>query len=190
MKSRGLVVALALLLAIGATAAVFLYVNGVREDASTTGTLTTVIVSTQDVQANADLDPLLAEDGVFAREGRARVHPRGRRRHGHRPAPGPHHHVPIIANEQIPLSRLDTGDSTLANLDISPGHVATTVRVDGPAGVGGNLIAGSNVTVYATFDGVQSLQLGEGAREAGDRNAPPGPPQASLPSLTLTLIPT
>ena len=33
MRSRGLVVALALLLAVGATVAVFLYVNGVRKDA-------------------------------------------------------------------------------------------------------------------------------------------------------------
>src|SRR4051812_10425542 len=107
MKSRGLVVALALLLAIGATAAVFLYVNGVREDASTTGTLTTVIVSTQDVQANADLDPLLAEDGVFV----PKDVPESTLVDGAvtdiAQLQGRTTTFPIIANEQIPLSRLD-----------------------------------------------------------------------------------
>jgi pilus assembly protein CpaB len=194
MKSRGLVVALALLLAIGATAAVFLYVNGVREDATTTGTLTPVIVSTQDIQANAELDPLLTEGGVFIEkqvpestlvdgavtdlaelQGRTTT-------------------FPIIANEQIPASRLDTGVSTLSNLAVSQGHIGTTVRVDGPAGVGGNIIPGSNVTVYATFSGVKVFKsfkdLINSATGSGGNPAAAAQPQTELPALTLTLIPT
>ena len=63
MKSRGLVVAIAVVLAVLAAVGVIVYTSGVRENAITEGT-TTVLVSTQDIQANTPLDPLISQ-GVF-----------------------------------------------------------------------------------------------------------------------------
>ena len=57
MRSRGLVVAIAVVLAIVAAAAVILYTNGVKSDAVTGGALSVVVVSKQDIAANTNLNP-------------------------------------------------------------------------------------------------------------------------------------
>ena len=194
MRSRGLVVALALLLAIGATAAVFLYVNGVREDAKTGGNLVAVVVATQDIQANADLNPLVEAgafttaqvtpetlvDGAVTSQDQLRDQTTT---------------FPILANEQIPLSRLSSGEPIQGGrFGISPGHVGTTVRVDGPPGVGGNLARGDNVVVYATFAGVKVFksfkELVDQATNTNPNATNPATNQQALPALTVTLIPT
>src|SRR6266496_1387939 len=64
MKIRGMAVLVALLLAVGATLAVFLYVRGVRDEAKVTSGSVNVIVSKVDVQAGTPLDPL-ASQGAF-----------------------------------------------------------------------------------------------------------------------------
>jgi Flp pilus assembly protein CpaB len=191
MRSRGLVVALALLLAIGATAAVFLYVNGVREDAKTGGDLVLVVVANQDIQANAELNPLIDAgafttaqvtpetlvDGAVTSEDQLRDQTTT---------------FPILANEQIPLSRLSSGEAIQGGrFGISPGHVGTTVRVEGPPGVGGNLARGDNVVVYATFSGVKVFKsFKELVNQATSANGTASPTNQALPALTVTLIPT
>ena len=80
MRSRGLVVAIAVVLAIVAAAAVILYTNGVKNDAVTGGALSVVVVSKQDIAANTSLNPLL-EQGVVHRAARADRRRRRRRRH-------------------------------------------------------------------------------------------------------------
>jgi pilus assembly protein CpaB len=193
MRSRGLVVALALLLAIGATAAVFLYVNGVREDAKTGGNLVTVVVATQDIQANAELTPLV-EAGAFTT---AQVTPETLV-DGAVTSPDQLRDqtttFPILANEQIPLSRLSSGEPIAGGrFGISPGHVGTTVRVDGPPGVGGNLSRGDNVVVYATFGGVPVFKSFKELVDQATNSKPNAPAPTSnqaLPALTVTLIPT
>ena len=82
MRSRGLVVAIAVVLAIVAAAAVILYTNGVKKDAVTGGALRVVVVATQDIPANTNLNPLLEEGAFTELEGAGR---RGRRRRGHEP---------------------------------------------------------------------------------------------------------
>src|SRR3990170_6077591 len=62
MRSRGLVVAIAVVLAVAAAAAVILYTQGVKQEAIVGGELRTVIVSTQEILANEPLDPLIAQD--------------------------------------------------------------------------------------------------------------------------------
>jgi pilus assembly protein CpaB len=194
MRSRGLVVALALLLAIGATAAVFLYVNGVREDAKTGGDLIDVVVATQDIQANAALNPRL-DAGVFTTakvtqetlvDG-AITSPEQLRDQTTT--------FPILANEQIPLSRLSSGEQiTGGGLGISPGHVGTTVRVDGPNAVGGHVVRGDNIVVYATFSSqkiFKSLKDFVDTVTNSNQNAlAPATAQESLPPFTVTLIPS
>jgi pilus assembly protein CpaB len=194
MRSRGLVVALALLLAIGATAAVFLYVNGVRQDAKTGGDLIDVVVATQDIQANAALNPLL-DAGVFTTakvtqetlvDG-AITSPEQLRDQTTT--------FPILANEQIPLSRLSSGEQiTGGGLGISPGHVGTTVRVDGPNAVGGHVVRGDNIVVYATFSSqkiFKSLKdFVDTVTSSGRSALAPATAQESLPPFTVTLIPS
>jgi Flp pilus assembly protein CpaB len=188
-----LVVALALLLAIGATAAVFLYVNGVREDAKSGGDLVEVVVATQDIGANAALNPLI-DAGAFTTaevtqdtlvDG-AVTDPEQLRDQTTT--------FPILANEQIPLSRLSSGEQIAGGgLGISPGHVGTTFRVDGPPGVGGHIVRGDNIVVYATFSGVKVFKsFKELVNDATSSNPNATAPtaQASLPALTVTLIPT
>ncbi len=64
MRSRGLVVAIAAVLAVVAAAAVVLYTNGVKNDAETGGSLALVIVANQDIPANTPLNPLI-DGGAF-----------------------------------------------------------------------------------------------------------------------------
>jgi Flp pilus assembly protein CpaB len=61
MKSRGVVVVLALILATIATAGVFLYSRGVKQEAIKGGDLQDVIVSKVDIPANTELDELISQ---------------------------------------------------------------------------------------------------------------------------------
>jgi hypothetical protein len=147
MKSRGLVVAIAVVLAVLAAVGVIVYTNGVREEVLVNETRV-VIVATQDIPANTALDPLIdgavfntinvpldnAVDGAVTsiEDLRGRITT-----------------APIFANEQIPLSRVGEGDAGL--LGISPGHVGLGVQVEGARAVNGSVQRGTNVVIYATF---------------------------------------
>ncbi|HEX5936922.1 MAG TPA: Flp pilus assembly protein CpaB [Actinomycetota bacterium] len=154
MRSRGLVVAIAVVLAVAAAAAVILYTQGVKEDAETGGSLTTVIVANQNIPPSQPLDPLI-EQGVFTEldvpqdslvngavtdigqlESQTSV-------------------SEILANEQIPLSRLSSGEGN--TVGVSEGHVGVAIELRAPQGGTGNINPGDNVAVFATFQDVQAL---------------------------------
>lgn len=150
MRSRGLVVAIAIVLAIVAAAAVILYTNQVREDAIT-DEATQVVIATQDIQAGTQLDPLLTQ-GVFDEinvpndalvEGA--VTTLGQLQ-------GQTTKSPILAREQIPTSRLATGQSDLSLAGVSDGHVGVALSLDGPRAGAGAIRLGDNVAVYVTFN--------------------------------------
>ncbi len=153
MRSRGLVVVLALILATVATAAVFLYAQGVREEARRGGDLTTVVVSKVDIPANTDLNNLIAE-GQFVEkeiptdavvEGAVTSVSQLRNRRNN---------TFILAGEQIPISRVEGAKVPGGVLSIPEGHQAITVSLDAPRAVGAALAGGDNVTIYATFTDV------------------------------------
>ena len=130
MKSRSLVVAGALVLALLATAGVFLYVSNVKEEAETGGALTTVLVSTTDIPAGTDLNPL-ADQGAFTPKPfpadsvvQGAVTSVGQLRD--RAAA-----VPILAGEQIALSRLSGTQEKLPGgvFGLQEGYQAVTVRL-------------------------------------------------------------
>jgi len=152
MKVRGVVVVLAFLLAAGATAAVFAYVNGVKNDnKSATGNMVQVVVSKQDIPAGTNLDELIAsgsfttiqvpEDAVVpgavtdlaALQGQETA-------------------LPVVAGEQIPTARL-VGTSQLGGgvLGIPKGYEAITLPLDVPRTAGAVIQRGDHVTVYATL---------------------------------------
>jgi len=197
MRSRGLVVALALLLALGATAAVFLYVNGVKDNAISSGEVSTVIVSTQVIPANSSLNPLI-DNGVFEE----RTIPKDAVVEGaitsldqlrNRTAVSP-----ILANEQIPAERLSGGQQAQGGaLGICNDCVALSIDVDAPNGVGGNVHAGDNITLYATFDNLKVFQSTRDLLQALTGKGTPAQQQASatsptvqFPPFTMTLEPT
>ena len=188
MRSRGLVVALAVLLAVAAAGAVVLYTNGVKKAAESGGTLTTVIVATQDIPANTSLDPLI-EGGGFkelsvpsdavvdgAVTSLAALH-------------GQTTTAPIVANEQLTASNLSSGEQVAGGmLGISKGHLALTIKLNAPQGVNGNIQRGDNITIFATYTGASVLtgvtlpQLLNGTASTTETQ--------SLPDFTVSLIPT
>ena len=155
MRSRGLVVGIALVLAVVAAAAVILYTNKVKTDAALGGNQATVVVSNQDIPANTALNTLLA-----ANSGAFKVVS-----------------VPttvevagavtdvaqltdqittglILANEQIPVSRLSSGTTTgVSSIGVTKGNVGVTVELKGDAGGDGVIHAGDYLTVYGNYSG-------------------------------------
>jgi Flp pilus assembly protein CpaB len=151
MRSRGLVVAIAVILAVVAAGAVVLYTNGVKEDATTGGTLAAVIVSTQDIPANTSLDPLI-EQGVFSEiqvpidavvDGAIIDSAQ---------LAGQTTSQAILANEQISERRLASGDAIAGGpIGITAEHVGVSVQLTSERGVSGAVTNGANVALYATF---------------------------------------
>jgi Flp pilus assembly protein CpaB len=151
MRSRGLVVAIAVVLAIVAAAAVILYTNGVKNDAVTGGALSVVVVAKQDIAANTNLNPLL-EEGAFTElrvptdavvDGAVTSLNELR---------GQTTTAPILANEQIASPRLSGGEAPQGGaLGITPDNVGLPIVLEGgPAGYG-LIQRGDNVAVFATF---------------------------------------
>jgi Flp pilus assembly protein CpaB len=147
MRSRGLVVAIAVVLAVLAAIGVIVYTNQVKNSATTEDTVA-VIVSNQDIPASTELDPLVSQ-GVFKQIRvpkdalvQAAVVNLDQLQDKVTSAP-------ILANEQIPASRLGEGTSNL--LGISPGRMALSMELDSPPGGNGHVQQGDAVSVFVTF---------------------------------------
>jgi Flp pilus assembly protein CpaB len=188
MRSRGLVVAIAVVLAIVASAAVILYTNGVKEDAVTGGSLSEVVVASQDIPANTNLNPLI-DQGVFsilrvpidAVVDGAVSDPSQLR--------GLTSTAPILANEQIPVGRLSSGEAPQGgSLGISEGNVALSIRVDDEAAVNGSITRGSSIVVYATYDSPEFLPGGTPQQQI--TKASTSVQSGELPTFTISLIPS
>jgi Flp pilus assembly protein CpaB len=145
MRSRGLVVAIAVVLAVLAAVGVIVYTSNIRKDVQAEGT--EVIVSSQDIPPNTALDPLIAGgafrqinvppdalvDGAITNTDQLR---------------GLTSSAQILQNEQIPIGRVTGAISQLA---ISEGNVGIGLQIDGSAAVNGYIQQGSSVVLYATF---------------------------------------
>ena len=147
MRSRGLVVAIAVVLAVLAAVGVIVYTSSVREKAVDENT-TPVLASTQDIQANTPLDPLIAQ-GVFQT---IQV-----------PNDG------VVPDAVTDVSQLQGQTATAPDLPeradparphllraqnilgIDPGNVGLGLEVEGQAAVNGTVQQGDNISIYATF---------------------------------------
>ena len=147
MKSRGLVVAIAVVLAVLAAVGVIVYTSNVRETAVDENT-TSVLASTQDIQANTPLDPLIAQ-GVFQtiQVPNTGVVPNAVIDVSQ--LQGLTATAPIYQNEQIPLDRISSGASNILGID--PGNIGLGLEVQGQAAVNGFVQQGDFITIYATF---------------------------------------
>jgi Flp pilus assembly protein CpaB len=150
MRSRGLVVAIAVVLAVLAAVGVIVYTNQVRTEVTEQDTVP-VLVANQDIDANTNLSPLI-DQGVFdyvrvpddalvqgavttmeELQGQTTV-------------------APIFAREQIPESRLSSGESVVSQVGVTEGHVGVSVDLEAPRGGGGLVQRGDSIGIYATFE--------------------------------------
>ncbi len=186
MKVRGLAIVLAMLLAVGATAAVYLYVQGVREDARAPAEMVKVVVSKQDIAAGTQLDNLISS-GAFTTlsiPGEALVEGSVTELSQLK---GQTTRFPILQGEQITAARFQESEFQVAGgvLGIPSGFKAVTLSLGLPQAVGGVVQAGDHVTLYATFDdiklvtGLDAVLAGKGATEK----------QHSIGTFTVTVVP-
>jgi Flp pilus assembly protein CpaB len=188
MRSRGLVVAIAVVLAVAAAAAVVLYTQGVKTEAIQGGNLTTVIVSTQEIQPNTPLDPLLDQE-AFREIQVPQDAVVGGAVTDLKELEGLTTTSTILANEQIPQSRLSSADSNPNRLGITEGHIAVSVELDAPEGGDGHIQPGDNVSVFATYQNVQMI-TGKVRELVTNPNAVNVGQKVDLPDFTVTLVPT
>jgi Flp pilus assembly protein CpaB len=141
------VVAIAVVLAVLAAVGVIVYTNQVEQEAITEDSVV-VVVSKQDIAPNTNLNALLDAGGfqeirvpqdalvagaVTTLDGlRDRITS-----------------APILANEQIPESRL--GEGGLNFVGITKDHVGLGIEVGGPQSVNGLISRGDSIVIYATF---------------------------------------
>jgi Flp pilus assembly protein CpaB len=146
MRSRGLVVAIAVVLAVLAAVGVVVYTNSVKNGGGQDQVQ--VIVSSQDIDANTPLDPLI-DQGVF----QSVSIPQDTLVDGavteQSELQGQTTSATIYANEQIPTSRLSTTGGN--PLGISPGHVGIGIALDGPNSVNGYIQNNGQVALYVTY---------------------------------------
>jgi pilus assembly protein CpaB len=158
MKKRGVALFVALLLAGGATAAVFLYVQGVRREASAAPSTVRVIVPKRDIAAGTELDGLISagafttldvsQDAVVPGAVTDLSQLRGRTTSTF-----------ILQDEQITTARLQgSTQATGGILGIPKGYQALTFQSTLEGVVGGVLQAGDHVTVYGSFDASGSVK--------------------------------
>jgi Flp pilus assembly protein CpaB len=150
MRSRGLVVAIAVVLAVLAAVGVIVYTNQVKNEAATANTVP-VVVAVDNVEANTPLDPLLDQGGFFETKfvpedglvADAVTSPDQLR--------GQTTAAPIFANEQIPATRLSSGAAGVSFSGVSKNHIGVAMELEGPRAGNGLVQQGQNVAVFATF---------------------------------------
>jgi Flp pilus assembly protein CpaB len=157
MNSRSIVTVAAFLLAVIATVAVLLYVNGVRDEAEGGGTQVEVVVSTIDLPAGADMDDAIA-DGSFTTATIAEDDVVAGVVSSLDELGGRVTRYPILAGEQITTARLQGSADELPGgvLGIPKGYEAISFLLDVPRVIGGIPQPGDHITAFATF--TQSVQ--------------------------------
>ncbi|HET7481753.1 MAG TPA: Flp pilus assembly protein CpaB [Actinomycetota bacterium] len=169
MRSRGLVIAVAFVLAMSATFVVYLYVRGVERQSSS-NEMMSVVVSDQDIPAGTDLDELIQgghfdqlqvpKDAVVRGAVTQLSQLDGRQTS-----------APVLAGEQISTTRLRGSEQLPGGMLGIPEHLqAVTLPLEAPRLAGGAIQQGDHVTIYGTFQNVASSQ-------------------GSKPAATVTLVP-
>jgi len=151
MKRGSVALVGTVLLAAAAAGAVFLYVTNVRQHAETGGATVSVVVSTQDIPASTDLDPLIDEQAFTTKSVSSDDLVQGAvtdvfQLRGQRTA------YPVLAGEQISAARLQ-GKLQAAGglLGIPDGGQALALSLESQRTVAGVLQQSDHVTIYGTF---------------------------------------
>jgi pilus assembly protein CpaB len=182
-----MIVVLAFLLAAGATGAVYLYVNGVKQEAKSGGELATVIVAKSDIAAGTLLDPLIEQGSFREAEVPANDLVQGAVTQLTQ-LRGQTTTAAVLAGEQIPTARLSSGVLPGGTLGIEDGYEAVSFRLDAQQVLGKAIQPGSHITLYATFSDVTIIS--GNLQQALHGGAPTTTQtQKNIGSYTLTLVP-
>jgi pilus assembly protein CpaB len=148
---KTIAIVVSLLLALGATIAIFLYVQGVEERAFEDAELVEVLVAQGPIEAGTTGEGA-AEAGLIGRDSAARANV----------PPGAVTSVdqiedlvaidPILTGEIILRERWGTTAEVSVALDIPEGFEAVAVEVGVPPGVAGYVAAGTQVSLLATIE--------------------------------------
>src|SRR5918999_597579 len=169
MRSRGLVITIAFVLAATATMVVYLYLLGVQREGNN-NEMVSVVVSEQNIPAGTDFDDLIGQ-GAFD----TRSVPRSALVSGAvlnlADLRNQESSAAIAAGEQITTSRL-RGNTQLpgGSLGIPDGYQALTLPLEAPRLAGGSVERTDHVTIYGTFTHISSAS-------------------GSAPASTVTLVP-
>jgi Flp pilus assembly protein CpaB len=151
MRRQTLVIPIALLLAVMAAAGVVLYTMNVKEEATTGGPTSTVVVASEDVPTGTELDPLIEQGKLVEQEIPKNYIVPG--------AVGSLEELqgttvsqPLLEGEQILASRIaELGSVTGGTIGIPPGFTAFTMEFRPEQTVANVLNRGDHVRVFATF---------------------------------------
>jgi pilus assembly protein CpaB len=159
MKARGMAIVLALVLAVAATGAVFLYVKGVKADARSAATdLVEVVVPKQEIPAGTRLDDVISAGGFTVQ----RIPPDAVVEGAATDLSQLQHRTTssfILGGEQITSARLQgSTERTGGVLGIPRGHEALTIQLDPQRVPGQVLQPGDRISVYATFTDVTLIR--------------------------------
>jgi pilus assembly protein CpaB len=156
MKRGATAAVITLLFAAAAAAGVFLFMKNVRQDAQQPETTVVVLVSSQDIPAGTQLDPLIAQNDFLTEKVPANLVIQGvvtdvYQLRGQRTA------YPILAGEQISAARL-AGPLQAAGgtLGIPTGYQAASVTLEAQRSVAGALKQGDHIEVFGTFTSNQN----------------------------------
>jgi pilus assembly protein CpaB len=172
MKSRGIVLVVAVVFAAVAAGAVFMYVRGIEEESRAEEVRVPIVVSKEDIAPGTKLNPLLSSGMFVSAEFPRTVLIRGVVT-SLQQLQGQETSSPILAGEQISTARL-RGEAEFGGgiLGIPPRHKAITIPLETHRAVGGAVRTGDHVSIYATF------------QEAGQTAA-----LNDVPGVTITLVP-
>jgi pilus assembly protein CpaB len=151
MKRGASAAIITLLFAAAAAGGVFLFMKNVRQDATKPQATVDVLVSTQDIPAGTELDPLIGQNRFVARTVPANLVIQGvitdvYQLRGQRTA------YPILAGEQISAERLaGVLQAAGGTLGIPAGYQAASVTLEAQRSVAGALQQGDHIEVFATF---------------------------------------
>ena len=151
MRRQTLVIPIALLLAVMAAAGVVLYTMNVKEEATTGGPTSTVVIASEDVPAGTELDPLIEEGKLVEQEIPKNYIVPG--------AVGSLEELqgttvgqPLLEGEQILASRIvELGSVKGGTIGIPEGFSAFTIELRPEQTVANVLNRGDHVRVFATF---------------------------------------
>ena len=160
MSSRITVIALAVVFASVATLGVFMYARGLQDNAETTTDTVGVVVVSQDIPSDTELDGLLSGGALEVQQVPADLVVSNAvtdldELKGEKTA------SPILAGEQVSSTRL-AGSQDLPGgvLRIPKGMQGITVALESQRVVGGNVLnSGDHIAIYATFQNEKHTAL-------------------------------
>jgi pilus assembly protein CpaB len=176
MSSRITIIAIAVVFAATATLSVFLYARGLQENAETSTDTLGVVVVSQDIPSDTELDGLLSGGALEIQQVPADLVVSNAVTDLNE-LKGESTASPILAGEQLSSTRL-AGSQDLPGgvLSIPKGMQGMTVALESQRVIGGNVLAaGDHVAIHATFQNEKhTVVISSDAQVLRVFNAPAG----------------